>query len=96
METSAQAIQAAIARDRRAARINELYQRCHARFIQTAYAFRLANDRLAPMAFDDPARKPLADVPDRASRAMTILHARSFALARAYVATVIPHEVRNA
>lgn len=89
-------ISARIARDSRADRINELYKRCHARFIQAAYAARLANERLEAMTPKSPDWKPLSDVLARASRAMAILHARSMVLARAYVATVIPREVRHA
>lgn len=85
-----------IARDRRADRINALYQRCHARFIQTAYAARLANERLEALTPKSPDWKPLSDLLARTSRTMAILHARSMVLARAYVSTVIPREVRNA
>lgn len=85
-----------IARDRRADRINELYKRCHARFLQVAFAHRLANERIAPLTSSDPAYQPLSDLLDRATRAMAILNARSIALGRAYVSTLIPREVRNA
>lgn len=89
-------IQTRIARDRRADRIHELYKRCHARFIQAAYAFRLANDRIETMAFEHPARAALASVLDRATRQMATLSARSTALARAYVATIVPEGERHA
>lgn len=88
-------IQSRIALDHRAERIHTLYKRCHARFIQSAFAFRLVNDRIEPLALDDPDRKPLADVLDRSIRSMAILNERSVTLARAYVTTIVPSGVRN-
>lgn len=85
-----------IARTERADRINELYKRCHAKFIQAHYAWRLAHDRMEQINTKHPEWKSLDDVRHRASSAMRTLNNRSMRLARAYVATIVPSGVRNA
>lgn len=85
-----------IARDRQADRINQLHKRCHARFLDAAYAFRLARDTVAKLPPDHIARPELLQLMDKCAGKMERLYARCVELGRAYVATVVPAEVRNA